>query len=292
VVVREEHGGRAAAYNRGIAAATGAYVAMLKPDIIVAPGVLGGLVRALAADTTIGLVGPTRFEPGPVVRPADLTWLGMSCVAFRRGLIEEIGSLDERFGDGAFVDDDLVVRVRRAGGRIVCLDELTVQRVGGDERDDAGPSGRDELLERGRARFEEKWGTALPPQQTEPRLPPRRPSPGDTPAASDEPRQAETWLQATTMAAAAIWKRERRIRLLEQQIAAMPRSPGADLQIVRDKANARAEALEAAIVERDRRIRQLKAALRRRSVRGILGAGWRRAGAVVLAVTRGRSGTL
>jgi hypothetical protein len=136
--------GAAAACHTGIEAAASGKVALLGDDVIVTPGWLGGLVERLA-DPAIGLVGPvanrsvegaqiptsyatygemvgfagSRREElaGKAVRDADID---LSCVLLRRDLLDLVGSLD-----GGFIG-----RVRDAGHRVVCADEVFVHRFG------------------------------------------------------------------------------------------------------------------------------------------------------------------
>jgi glycosyltransferase involved in cell wall biosynthesis len=76
----------------------------------------------------------------------------------RRSLLARLGPLDERFGAGMFEDDDFARRVRAAGGRVVCAEDVFVHHWG---RASFGalPEGRyQEVFEENRRRFEQKWG--------------------------------------------------------------------------------------------------------------------------------------
>jgi len=88
----------------------------------------------------------------------------MFCLAMRREVFEEVGPLDERFGLGLFEDDDYSMRLRRAGYRTVCAEDVFVHHFGeasfGGIACDGGYAG---LLAANRKRFEQKWGVTWHP---------------------------------------------------------------------------------------------------------------------------------
>lgn len=206
-VLRNAHNlGFAAANNQGLAMATGAVLILLNNDTIVPPGWMTRLVRHLD-DPAIGLLGPetnrtcneAQITPtyrtfGEMVRFArargldldgeefDLRMLAMFCTAMTRVVWEWIGPLDEQYAVGMFEDEDYALRVRAAGFRVVCAQDVFVHHayhasIGG-------------LIERGdyaavaaanRARFESKWGITWIPHRAEVRRI-RRPSTSAAPS--------------------------------------------------------------------------------------------------------------
>jgi hypothetical protein len=53
------------------------------------------------------------------------------CLLIRRGLIDKVGLLDERFGIGCFEDDDYCLRARQAGYRAVMARDAFIHHHGG-----------------------------------------------------------------------------------------------------------------------------------------------------------------
>lgn len=184
--------GFAAANNQALALARGEHLVLLNNDTITTPGWLDGLLDHLA-DEEVGLVGPVTNRCGneaevpadhaayaDVVeearrrrgRPAarrDLPVAVMFCVAMRRDVLRTVGLLDERFEVGMFEDDDYSRRVRDAGYRVTCADDVFVHHFGEGTLGALVPTGRHaELFEANRRRFQAKWGTVWEPHARRP----------------------------------------------------------------------------------------------------------------------------
>jgi GT2 family glycosyltransferase len=157
--------GFAAAMNRGVAATSAPFVLGLNADTVVAPGAIGALAAALAADPGLGGVQPrilqlegdgagdpdaarfysagmalTRdgraFETGAGETQSD-RWLrhreifgvcGAACL-LRRELFTELGGYDESYVS-FYEDVDLNVRGRIAGRRFAYVPEAVVWHAG------------------------------------------------------------------------------------------------------------------------------------------------------------------
>jgi GT2 family glycosyltransferase len=83
----------------------------------------------------------------------------MFCVGLRREVWDRVGPLDERFEIGLFEDDDFAMRVRAAGLRVACADDVFVHHIGQASIGHLAVSGEYSALFHGnRTRWEAKWG--------------------------------------------------------------------------------------------------------------------------------------
>ena len=163
LVASPDNLGFAAANNLALGLARGRLVLLLNPDARLTAGALDALIGGMAAEPTVGIVGPTlRFPDGafqssgfgfPTVTselrqsrsvdwvfrragapaptapagrdPIDVDWVDGACLMIRRDVIEAIGPLDEQF----FLygeEVDWCFRAKRAGWRVVAVREATV----------------------------------------------------------------------------------------------------------------------------------------------------------------------
>lgn len=188
VVTNATNRGFPAACNQGLALARGESLVLLNNDVVVTDAWLNQLVALAGSRAAIGMAGPMTNYASPPQLVADasypdleamhrfaLAWraghrgrwfsaekLSGFCLLIKRRAYEAVGSLDERFGLGFFDDDDLAVRMRRAGFDLVVAMDLFVHHAG--SRTFVG-SGVDAtaLLEENRARFEAMWGMSASP---------------------------------------------------------------------------------------------------------------------------------
>jgi GT2 family glycosyltransferase len=184
--------GFARACNQGLALARGDILVLLNNDTMVAPGWLSSLSGRLIGsprDSEVGLVGPVTNRIGneAEVETTYRTWgeflavaaerasahsgedfeietLTMFCLAMRRDIYERVGPLDEQFEVGMVEDDDYSMRVRQAGYRIVCADNVLVHHFGESSFGKLVPTGEyKRIVAANQARFLAKWGVEWQP---------------------------------------------------------------------------------------------------------------------------------
>lgn len=188
LIESDENLGFAKGNNVGLAAIAddSRHVVLLNNDTVVTAGWLQGLIRWLA-DPTIGLVGPVTWPNGsaneaavPVPyadmegmhafaaerareyrgRSFDLPMLAFYCVAVRRDVLAQVGPLDEAYGIGMFEDDDYAMRIRQAGLRVVCAQDVFIHHVGRASFGKLQEQAYSSLFQENRAYYERKWGVA------------------------------------------------------------------------------------------------------------------------------------
>jgi GT2 family glycosyltransferase len=179
IVLNAENRGFAAGNNQGLEMASGDVLILLNNDTLTPPGWRDALLRWLE-DPAIGLVGPVTnraCNEAQVDAPyrsygemeqfaraytqehagecGDLPMLAMFCLALRREVFKRIGPLDEQFEVGMFEDDDYARRVRQAGYRVVCAEDVFVHHFGQASLGDLCLTGDyNRILEANRRRFE------------------------------------------------------------------------------------------------------------------------------------------
>lgn len=188
VILNGENRGFAAANNQGFRAAPDAeFFVLLNNDTAVPPGWLTRLVRH-AGRSDFGMVGPVTncigneaqiptayatldemVEFSRHIRRMfedeyfDIKLLAMFCVAIRKEVFERVGFLEEAFTIGMFEDDDYAERVRLAGYRVVCVEDVFVHHYGSSSFKKLPPDQYKRLFETNKKIFEQKWGKAWVP---------------------------------------------------------------------------------------------------------------------------------
>jgi glycosyltransferase involved in cell wall biosynthesis len=190
VEINDDNRGFAAANNQGALLASGDILVFLNNDTIPPRGWIEGLMRWLE-DPETGMVGPvtnrtcneaqidapyrtfgelevfaSEYTHQHAGQAAEIPMLAMFCVAIRREVFERVGPLDEQFQVGMFEDDDYAQRVRQAGYKIVCAEDVFVHHFGQAALGELCIEGKyDYILESNRRRFEAKWGIQWQPHR-------------------------------------------------------------------------------------------------------------------------------
>ncbi len=187
-LLNTENRGFAGGNNDGLRVATGDFIVLLNSDTIVTEGWLVGLLDPLETDLSVGLAGPVSNavgneqkiscagpSPEEIIKEGrlwtamsegdrfDTDRLGFFCVATRRDVVDRVGPLDEGFGTGFFEDDDYCIRVREAGYRLVCVEDVFVYHQGSGSFGKARRETR-ELMKRNRKRLEGKFAMRYRPR--------------------------------------------------------------------------------------------------------------------------------
>ena len=189
VILNEENLGFAKANNIGINKSAGEYIIFLNNDTLVTRGWISGLLKHLK-DTGIGMAGPVTNSIGNeariAVRYTDLSGmerfaeeytaknrgayfeipvLALYCAAIRREVVNRVGLLDEQFKVGMFEDDDYAMRLRRAGYKSVCSEDVFVHHHGGASFGKLQPAEYQKVFEENRTKFENKWDIRWQPHK-------------------------------------------------------------------------------------------------------------------------------
>lgn len=190
VVTNEENRGFAAACNQGAADAVHPVVVFLNNDTVVPPRWLDSLVAPLD-DAGVVATGPrSNFVSGPQLVPGagyrsmsdmrrfarqwgqqnrgrttEVDRLVGFCLAVRADAFRAVGGFDEGYEVGGYEDDDLCVRLREAGGRLLIAHESFVHHQGHATFDANGVSWQEQELAN-RERYLAKFAPTAAPQPT------------------------------------------------------------------------------------------------------------------------------
>jgi tetratricopeptide (TPR) repeat protein/GT2 family glycosyltransferase len=158
LIANPENAGFARGCNQGLSVAEGRHLLLLNNDVVVTPGWLSRLHRALDS-RHVDMVGPmSNHVSGPqrvemplynvdslegldqfAIEHAEdnrgrvaANWrLAGFCLLFGRWILDKIGGLDERYSIGNFEDDDFCLRVYLAGFKGTIAKECYIHHFGG-----------------------------------------------------------------------------------------------------------------------------------------------------------------
>jgi len=186
-ILNDDNRGFSAANNQGLQVASGDYLVLLNNDTHVTPGWVRTLIGHLKRNENIGLIGPVTNNIGNEAK-IDIQYNSMSemliksaeytrrhigqvynlnaaaffCVMMAREVYEQVGPLDEVFGIGFFEDDDYCRRINQLGLEVVCAEDVFIHHNLSASFDKLKISFRNELFEKNKKIYEEKWGAWIP----------------------------------------------------------------------------------------------------------------------------------
>jgi polysaccharide pyruvyl transferase CsaB len=192
-ITQSQNLGFAAANNLAAQVAQGEYIVFLNPDTIVTPGWLGRLIRHCELDSTTGAVAAVtnfsgnetkiKIDYGNVTemhkfamqlavekrnQSTEISVAPLYCVVVPRAVWRKVGELDPGFRVGMFEDDDMSLRIRGAGYRIVAAEDCFVHHFGNGSFAKLPPDESRRIFEENRQLFERKWGISWQPHRLRP----------------------------------------------------------------------------------------------------------------------------
>lgn len=190
VILNQENQGFAAASNIGIKISKGEFVILLNNDTIVTRGWISGLIKHLIKNPQVGMVGPVTNAIGneakinvPYSDISDIELfadnytsrnrgivfeipvLALFCVAMRRDIIERVGLLDEQFSVGMFEDDDYAMRMKQAGLKTVCTEDVFIHHFGRASFGKLKSQEYQRIFTENKRKYEDKWAMTWVPHR-------------------------------------------------------------------------------------------------------------------------------
>jgi GT2 family glycosyltransferase/glycosyltransferase involved in cell wall biosynthesis/SAM-dependent methyltransferase/uncharacterized coiled-coil DUF342 family protein len=196
VIASKTNHGFAGGNNLAARESKGEYLCLLNPDTVVTPGWVERLLLPFQGGG-IGMTAPVTNYSGNETRIAttyqnqgemlrfasDLSRrkflqtkgidvIPLLCGMLPRPVWEASGGLDERYQVGLFEDDDLSIKIRELGFRLVTVEDCFIHHFGHGSFAQLDPEKSNAVFEANRRRFEEKWGRAWEAHQSRPDAPP------------------------------------------------------------------------------------------------------------------------
>jgi GT2 family glycosyltransferase len=193
VIYLEDNEGFAAANNAAALHAEGEYFVLLNVDTVVTAGWIGRLLREFSRDSATGMVCPVTNFAGNEVKinvayrnaremqlfseqiavekegaVMEIRTIPLFCALISRTVWQKVGELDTRFSVGMFEDDDYSIRLRRAGYKLLAVENCFIHHFGQGSFGRLTPELYEQIFGENRRRFEEKWGLTWEPHQTRP----------------------------------------------------------------------------------------------------------------------------
>ena len=189
--------GFAGGNNYAATQARGENLVFLNIDTMVTAGWVGRLLRHLHRDPSIGLLCPVTNFAGNEVKIAvsytgqremerfaralaaekegqklEILVAPLYCALMPRSVWERVGEMDTRYEVGMFEDDDLSLRVRRAGYGVFAAEDCFIHHFGQGSFAQLSSDSYNRIFEVNRKRFEDKWKQPWVAHRTRPGVKP------------------------------------------------------------------------------------------------------------------------
>jgi GT2 family glycosyltransferase len=89
----------------------------------------------------------------------------MFCIALSRRVLDKVGLLDEQFSVGMFEDDDYALRVKKAGFKILCAEDVFIHHFGGASFGKLQSAEYERIFKENKKKYELKWGIEWEPHR-------------------------------------------------------------------------------------------------------------------------------
>ncbi len=187
LILNDSNRGFSAANNQGLVVAKGDYLVLLNNDTHVTSGWVRTMMMHLKRDPSVGLIGPITNNIGNeakikieyenmgemlsksssycrkhIGKVFPLKTVAFFCVMMSRATFEDVGPLDEAFGQGFFEDDDYCRRVEALGLGVCCAEDVFIHHELSASFDKLKKQDRRKLFEHNKKVYEAKWGKWVP----------------------------------------------------------------------------------------------------------------------------------
>jgi GT2 family glycosyltransferase len=95
----------------------------------------------------------------------EISVLALFCTALSRQTVDKVGLLDERFSVGMFEDDDYALRVKKAGLKILCVEDVFIHHFGGTSFSKLQSAEYQKIFNENKKKYELKWGIRWQPHR-------------------------------------------------------------------------------------------------------------------------------
>ncbi|WP_457640689.1 glycosyltransferase [Persephonella sp.] len=189
VIYNKKNYGFAGGNNIGMKKSTGDFLIILNNDTVITPGWISRLVYH-ASDKNTGLVGPVTNNIGNEAKidleysnleemeekafeyiskhwgkKLELDRIAAFCWIKRREIYEKIGGFDEKFFPAFFEDDDYCLRVKKAGYKIFCAEDVFIHHELGKTSGADKDITKNKYFIINKRKFEKKWGIKWQPHK-------------------------------------------------------------------------------------------------------------------------------